>query len=440
MYGARPGRAPDPCRRRRRLARQDAPLDRRRGTTVRVRREADSTADGRRGQGADPRLVVRPRVGRDPRAGSRRGARGRAGQPRLGLGRVRFRASVRRGDEGRERRRDASARQLRGREDALPRAGHGARVDARCRRRRRADGAGHICRFGRRPSRITSARAAGRGSERGNGGRPSSRRSRGSRRRSSRTTSCSAAATRASSASSLRTRGSERTTMRSSAVSGFGTTPSRASPAPRAEREGFQNVELTLNNDEWSGRAAARCCERPLSAERDRLTSARGTAEALFGASSRSDSTPREARPERAGRGGLAPRMAIGSVVLALLVGAAFAVLLLTISDLRASGRLVTNSRAANAAADRLEERVVDLESGARGFVITRQERFLEPWQAARAAFPTEVSRPGPGGQLRRGLRADCRRGPCARDPLVGRLSNRRPRPTVGRDRCLVKE
>jgi signal transduction histidine kinase len=82
--------------------------------------------------------------------------------------------------------------------------------------------------------------------------------------------------------------------------------------------------------------------------------------------------------------------MAIGSVVLALLVGAAFAVLLLAISDLRASGRLVTSSRAANAAADRLEERVVDLETGARGFVITRQERFLEPWRAARAAVRTE--------------------------------------------------
>ena len=82
--------------------------------------------------------------------------------------------------------------------------------------------------------------------------------------------------------------------------------------------------------------------------------------------------------------------MAIGSVVLALLVGAAFVVLLLAISDLRASGRLVTNSRAANAAADRLEERVVDLESGARGFVITRQERFLEPWRAARVAFRTD--------------------------------------------------
>jgi signal transduction histidine kinase len=83
--------------------------------------------------------------------------------------------------------------------------------------------------------------------------------------------------------------------------------------------------------------------------------------------------------------------MAVASLLLALLVGAAFAVLLLTISDLRASERLVTHSRETNAAADRLEELVIDLETGVRGFVIARQERFLEPWKAGRAAFPNEA-------------------------------------------------
>jgi signal transduction histidine kinase len=79
--------------------------------------------------------------------------------------------------------------------------------------------------------------------------------------------------------------------------------------------------------------------------------------------------------------------MALACVALALLVGAAFAVLLLAIADLRASGRPVTRSRDANAAADMLEELVIDLETGARGFVITRQERFLEPWRAARTRY-----------------------------------------------------
>jgi signal transduction histidine kinase len=83
--------------------------------------------------------------------------------------------------------------------------------------------------------------------------------------------------------------------------------------------------------------------------------------------------------------------MAVASLLLALLVGSAFTVLLLTISDLRASGRLLTHSREANASADRLEELVIDLETGVRGFVITRQERFLEPWRNARAKIPGEA-------------------------------------------------
>ena len=111
-----------------------------------------------------------------------------------------------------------------------------------------------------------------------------------------------------------------------------------------------------------------------------------------MGASSKSDPTVREARGEPTGSGGLALRVVVASVLLALLVGAAFAVLLLAISDLRTSQRQVVRSREANAAAVRLEERVIDLETGARGFVIARQDRFLEPWRAARAAIPGEAA------------------------------------------------
>jgi signal transduction histidine kinase len=83
--------------------------------------------------------------------------------------------------------------------------------------------------------------------------------------------------------------------------------------------------------------------------------------------------------------------MAIASVLVALLVGGAFAILLLTISDLRSAQREATRAREANTAADRLEERVIDLETGVRGFVIARQERFLEPLRAARAAIPGQL-------------------------------------------------
>jgi hypothetical protein len=58
-------------------------------------------------------------------AGARRHADRGAGEPGQGVGRLRLRAGVREADEGRERRRDAGARQLRGRTDALPRLGTG---------------------------------------------------------------------------------------------------------------------------------------------------------------------------------------------------------------------------------------------------------------------------------------------------------------------------
>jgi signal transduction histidine kinase len=81
--------------------------------------------------------------------------------------------------------------------------------------------------------------------------------------------------------------------------------------------------------------------------------------------------------------------MAVASALVAVLVGGAFAILLLTISDLRTSQREATRSREEIAAADRLEESLIDLETGTRGFVIARQERFLEPWWAARAEIPS---------------------------------------------------
>jgi signal transduction histidine kinase len=41
--------------------------------------------------------------------------------------------------------------------------------------------------------------------------------------------------------------------------------------------------------------------------------------------------------------------------------------------------------------ANRLERLIVDLETGQRGFLITGQEAFLQPWQAAQAAFPEQA-------------------------------------------------
>jgi signal transduction histidine kinase len=77
--------------------------------------------------------------------------------------------------------------------------------------------------------------------------------------------------------------------------------------------------------------------------------------------------------------------------LLALLVGAVFAVLVLTLADQRHARNLARNSRAEVASADRILQLVLDLETGQRGFIITRTARFLEPWNAARIAFPREA-------------------------------------------------
>jgi signal transduction histidine kinase len=80
--------------------------------------------------------------------------------------------------------------------------------------------------------------------------------------------------------------------------------------------------------------------------------------------------------------------MLVASGLLALVIGAAFAVLLLSVADLRAQQRLTTRSQEVLVTANQLERLVVDLEDGLRGFVITGQEQFLQPWEDARAALP----------------------------------------------------
>jgi signal transduction histidine kinase len=86
-------------------------------------------------------------------------------------------------------------------------------------------------------------------------------------------------------------------------------------------------------------------------------------------------------------RGGLTRRTLLASVLLALVVGAAFAVLLSSVEQLRVLERRARQSEEVLVAANRLERLIIDLETGARGFLLTGQEEFLEPWVAARASF-----------------------------------------------------
>jgi signal transduction histidine kinase len=90
-------------------------------------------------------------------------------------------------------------------------------------------------------------------------------------------------------------------------------------------------------------------------------------------------------------RGRLTPRVVIASGLLAVLVGAAFAVLLSAVSSLRDSNRLAQHSFAELARAGRLERGLVDAETGLRGYALTREPRFLVPFERARAAFPVDA-------------------------------------------------
>ena len=90
-------------------------------------------------------------------------------------------------------------------------------------------------------------------------------------------------------------------------------------------------------------------------------------------------------------RRGLTRRMVVASGLLATLISVAFVVLLLTIDELRASTDLRRQTREELVGADAVEKLVIDLETAVRGFVITREERFLDPWRAARAAFPAQA-------------------------------------------------
>jgi signal transduction histidine kinase len=102
------------------------------------------------------------------------------------------------------------------------------------------------------------------------------------------------------------------------------------------------------------------------------------------GASSGGDPAAVEALTQ----GGLTRRVVVASTLLALVVGAAFLALLIAIDRARGAEHRTHNSQQLLIAANALERLLLDLETGQRGFVITRQERFLQPWAATRRSFP----------------------------------------------------
>jgi signal transduction histidine kinase len=89
----------------------------------------------------------------------------------------------------------------------------------------------------------------------------------------------------------------------------------------------------------------------------------------------------------------LTARVLLASVGLAVNVAIVFLVLAVTVSDL--SDAASREARAKDVVVDTVvvQKLVIDLETGARGFVITREERFLAPWREAIAQLPGELQK-----------------------------------------------
>ena len=115
-------------RRRRRDSREGARHRTDRAAGVSLRAHAHRRADGRRGQDRRRGMAIRRGLDRLSGPGAQRSSRSGAAQPRWGLGRLRLSEGLWLPGEGRQRCRDASARELPRRQVALSRPRHRARI------------------------------------------------------------------------------------------------------------------------------------------------------------------------------------------------------------------------------------------------------------------------------------------------------------------------
>jgi signal transduction histidine kinase len=90
---------------------------------------------------------------------------------------------------------------------------------------------------------------------------------------------------------------------------------------------------------------------------------------------------------------GLVARIAFSAIAVAIGLAIVFAVLFLAIFSLRQRSLDAGRSEQVIATANRLQTYVIDLETGARGFAITRQERYLDPWRSAQALYPSAITK-----------------------------------------------
>jgi signal transduction histidine kinase len=89
---------------------------------------------------------------------------------------------------------------------------------------------------------------------------------------------------------------------------------------------------------------------------------------------------------------GLVTRIAFAAIAVAIGLALVFAVLFLAIGSLHQRSLDARRSQQVIATANELQTYVIDLETGARGFAITRNERFLDPWNRAQALYPRAIA------------------------------------------------
>jgi signal transduction histidine kinase len=90
-------------------------------------------------------------------------------------------------------------------------------------------------------------------------------------------------------------------------------------------------------------------------------------------------------------RSGLLARIGVWAIVVSVALGVVFTVLIFSVIGLRHRSLEARRSQEVIATANRLQTLVVDLETGLRGYVITRKERELQPWKNALRLYPGEV-------------------------------------------------
>jgi CHASE3 domain sensor protein len=90
--------------------------------------------------------------------------------------------------------------------------------------------------------------------------------------------------------------------------------------------------------------------------------------------------------PDRPLRGLAAPTFAALAIVLVVVAGI-FGALVLTARDSRSEADRTLRGREIISAVGAAERSIVDMETALRGYLLTGEERFLEPYEAGRASY-----------------------------------------------------